>query len=99
MDIDFLDGDARRAATWPGDQPVGWTDDEVTRLCDLVQCIRAAQVPEDVLSLRFLRLRQPRDDPGRYLAALSERRAVGLTFKGESPPITVVDILSTERNP
>jgi hypothetical protein len=99
MEIEYVDRDARRAATLPGAHPSGWTDAEVARLRLIVQCVRAGVVVEDLLSLRSLRLRA--NNPtgvGRYTTDLSADRLLTLAFKADSRPITaMLDIVPTER--
>jgi len=96
MEIEYLDGEARHAATQPGERPSGWTDAEVSRLRLIVQCVRASQVASDVLLLRSLRLRADRGDPGQATTDLSADRALTLAFKADSSPITaMLDIVPT----
>jgi hypothetical protein len=100
MQIEYLDDEARRAAMPPGVSPAGWTHAEVTRLRLVVQCIRAGQDARDVLSLRSLGLRADPDDPARAMADLSADRALALTFKADSRPVTaMLDIVPTRTEP
>jgi hypothetical protein len=90
MEIEYLDADARLAGTSPGARPDDWTDAEVSRFRLIVQCVQAGQAVGDVLTLRSLRLRPDRDDPGRATTDLSPDRAVTLTFKPDASPITAL---------
>jgi hypothetical protein len=96
MEIEYLDCEARRAATQPGERPAGWTLAEVRRLRLIVQCIRAGKVPGDVLLLRSLHLRADLDDAGKATTDLSAERALTLAFKVDSSSITaMLDIVPT----
>lgn len=100
MEIEYLDSEARRAATAPGSSPSTWTESEVMRLRLVVQCVRAALVITDLLKLQCLQLRAEDlddpgnpgdpDNPGRYTTTLSPRRRLTLTFKADSSPITAM---------
>jgi hypothetical protein len=97
VEIEYLSRDARHAATLPGERPSGWTNAEVARLRLIVQCLRAALVVDDMLSLRSLRLRAiDQDGLGRHTTDLSADRSLTLVFKTGSSPITaVLDIVAT----
>lgn len=96
MEIEYLDDEARAAATPPGERPLGWTNGEVSRLRLVVQCVHSGRVPSDVLSLRSLRLRPDPGDDGRVLTPLSPDRALTLAFKADSFPATaMLDIVPT----
>jgi hypothetical protein len=101
MEIEYLDRDARRAATLPGVHLSGWTDAEAARLRLIVQCVRAGVVVEDLLSLRSLRLRAiDSEGVGRYTTDLSADRLLTLAFKADSRSITaILDIVPTRTDP
>ncbi len=90
MLVECGDDQVGRPADQPGGPPAGWTIAEVVRVRLLVQCLRAAQSPGDVLSLRSLRLNPDPDDGERATAELSSGRALAVTFKSGSDPMVAI---------
>lgn len=90
MQIECGDDEVERATDQPGGPPPGWTLAEVARVRLLVQCLHAAQSPDDVLSLRSLRLKPDPDDGERATAELSSGRALAVTFKSGGDPMSAI---------
>lgn len=82
VEREYVDEDLRRLATDPEFRPTGWSDREVRELHRLVQCVRAAQVENDLRNMRVLRIESDHSgDPSRAGAILSSGRVIDLTFK------------------
>ncbi len=90
MHIEYLDADLRRAVMAPQGRVAGWSEVETLRLRQVVQCVMAAKVADDLFNMRLLRLRRDPDDDDVATTALSAQRLITLAFKANTSPVTAV---------